>query len=138
MESHVFVYGTLRKDARSQMLSPLCRGWLFKGYGTVAGELYDFGAYPGAVPSPSPGERVRGELYELPDPAGMIPPIDDYEGCGPEDALPHEFERELVDVDMEDGPVRRAWIYWYRPVPRGRRLESGDYLQRTGDRRPDA
>jgi len=134
----MFVYGTLRKDARGQMLSPLCRGWVFQGYGTVPGELYDFGAYPGAVPTGSPEARVLGELYELPDPETMIPPIDRYEGCTEEDPAPHEFERELADVAMEDGTARRAWIYWYRPEPLGRRLSSGDYLQRTGDRRPQS
>ena len=134
--SLVFVYGTLRKDARGQVLSPLCRGWAFQGYGTVPGDLYDFGAYPGAVPTDDVSARVFGELYELPDPETMLPPIDHYEGCGPDDTAPHEFERELVDVTMEEGGTRRAWIYWYRPAPLGRRLESGDYLQRTGDRRP--
>jgi gamma-glutamylcyclotransferase (GGCT)/AIG2-like uncharacterized protein YtfP len=132
----MFVYGTLRKDARGQVLSPLCRDWVFLGYGTVPGVLYDFGAYPGAVRAKSPEARILGEAYELPDPETMIPPIDRYEGCTVEDPVPHEFERSLVDVDMEDGTTRRAWIYWYNPEPLGRRLSSGDYLQRTGDRRP--
>jgi gamma-glutamylcyclotransferase (GGCT)/AIG2-like uncharacterized protein YtfP len=137
MESHVFVYGTLRKDARGQILSPLSRGWVFKGYGSVPGQLYDFGAYPGAVQSDEAGARVRGELYDLISPDSMLPPIDRYEGCSDEDARPHEFERELVDVDMEDGLVRRAWIYWYRLEPVGRLLRSGDYLQRMKDMRRD-
>jgi len=134
--SLVFVYGTLRKDARAQTLSPLCEGWLFRGYGAVRGRLYDFGAYPGAVPTESPEARILGEVYELPDPETMLPPIDRYEGCSDEDPQPHEFERALVDVALADGGACRAWIYWYRPTPRGRRLESGDYLQRTGDRPP--
>lgn len=137
MESHVFVYGTLRKDARGQVLSPLCSDWIFLGYGTVPGRLYDFGAYPGAVPSEDPDASVRGELYRLPDPVTMLPPIDRYEGCSAEDAQPHEFERELVDVAMEDGSVVRAWIYWYRPEPLGRELRSGDYLQRLKSTRRD-
>lgn len=137
MESHVFVYGTLRKDARGQVLSPLCRDWIFLGYGTVCGRLYDFGAYPGAVPSDEPEARIKGELYKLPSPATMLPPIDRYEGCSEDDEQPHEFERELVDVDMENGSAARAWIYWYRPEPRGRELRSGDYLQRLRDVRRD-
>jgi len=132
----VFVYGTLRRDARAQVLSPLCRGWVFKGYGAVRGELYDFGAYPGAVQGGSPDARVWGEVYQLPDPATMLPPVDEYEGCSESDPPPHEFERGLVDVHLEEGGGVWAWIYWYRPEPLGRLLESGDYLQRTGDRRP--
>jgi gamma-glutamylcyclotransferase (GGCT)/AIG2-like uncharacterized protein YtfP len=130
----MFVYGTLRRDARAQTLSPLCEGWLFKGYGSVRGELYDFGAYPGAAQTESPHSRIRGEVYELPDAVAMLPPIDRYEGCSDEDPEPHEFVRELVDVDLEAGGVCRAWIYWYSLRPLGRRLESGDYLERTGDR----
>lgn len=126
----MFVYGTLRKDARGQLLSPLCQAWVFRGYGSVPGELYDFGAYPGAVKSQSESARIKGELYQLPDPVTMLPPIDRYEGCSEADPPPREFERELVDVHLEDGSVERAWIYWYQPRPLGRRLRSGDYLER--------
>lgn len=131
-EPRVFVYGTLRKDALGRVTSPLVRGWTFEGYGDVAAELYDFGAYPGAVPSDTPGARVRGEVHRLPDAHETLLLLDQYEGCGPSDPPPQEFQRDLVDVALEDGGTVRAWIYWYRPVPRGRRLESGDYLERTG------
>jgi gamma-glutamylcyclotransferase (GGCT)/AIG2-like uncharacterized protein YtfP len=130
--SRVFVYGTLRKDARGRAPLPLTRGWTFEGYGSVPAELFDFGAYPGAVPSSSAGARVRGEVHRLPDTGETLRLLDHYEGCGPHDRPPHEFERELVDVDLEGGGSVRAWIYWYRPTPRGRRLVSGDYLERTG------
>jgi gamma-glutamylcyclotransferase (GGCT)/AIG2-like uncharacterized protein YtfP len=130
--SRVFVYGTLRKDARGRAPLPLTRGWTFEGYGTVSGELYDFGAYPGAVASGVEGARVRGEIHRLPDTGETLRLLDHYEGCGPHDRPPYEFERELVDVVLEDGGSVRAWIYWYQPSPRGRRLASGDYLERTG------
>jgi len=130
--SRVFVYGTLRKDARGRVPLPLTRGWTFEGYGTVPAELYDFGAYPGAVPSTSVGARVRGEVHRLPDTGETLRLLDHYEGCGPHDRPPHEFEREVIDVTLEDGESVQAWIYWYRPVPRGRRLATGDYLERTG------
>ncbi|HSH74878.1 MAG TPA: gamma-glutamylcyclotransferase family protein [Longimicrobiales bacterium] len=131
-ESRVFVYGTLRKDAWGRAPSPLTRGWTFEGYGTVAGELYDFGAYPGAVPTEEARSRVRGEVHRLPDAGETLRLLDHYEGCGPEDRPPYEFERELVDVALDDGGTVHAWIYWYRRAPRGRRLSSGDYLERTG------
>lgn len=130
--TRIFVYGTLRKDALGRITSPLARGWTFEGYGTVAAELYDFGAYPGAVPSSGTSARVRGEVHRLPDGDETLLLLDQYEGCGPGDPEPHEFERALVDVTLEGGGTARAWIYWYRPEPRGRRLASGDYLERTG------
>ena len=134
MTPHVFVYGTLRRDARPHGLTPLCRGWLFEGYGSVPGVLYDFGAYPGAVPSEASSRRVRGELYELPSPPHVLRLLDRYEGCGEEDEAPYEFEREVVDIAMEDGTVRKAWIYWYRGGVAGRELPSGDYMERMRTR----
>ena len=130
--SRVFVYGTLRKDARGRAQVPLTRGWTFEGYGSVPAELYDFGAYPGAVPSTAEGKRVRGEVHRLPDTGETLRLLDHYEGCGPHDRRPYEFERELVDVALEGGGSVRAWIYWYRPEPRGRRLGTGDYMERSG------
>jgi gamma-glutamylcyclotransferase (GGCT)/AIG2-like uncharacterized protein YtfP len=131
-EARVFVYGTLRKDALGSVTSPLARGWTFEGYGTIPAELYDFGAYPGAVPSRDPAARVRGEVHRLPDTDETLVLLDRYEGCGPEDPRPHEFERAPVAVTLEDGRTTRAWVYWYRREPKGRRLPSGDYLERTG------
>jgi len=130
MESRVFVYGTLRKDALDGVTSPLTREWRFEGYGTIPGDLYDFGAYPGAVRSDVPDARVRGELYQLPDLLESLDLLDDYEGCGRQDDPPFEFERETVQVSLDEGGTRMAWVYWYRPEPRGRRLVSGDYLER--------
>ena len=132
MDPRVFVYGTLRRDARGSVQSALTRDWTFEGCATVAGKLYDFGAYPGAVPSADLGARVRGELYRLPDAGETLELVDYYEGCGLGHAPPFEFERAMVDVQLEQGGTARAWIYWYQPEPRGRRLPSGDYLERTG------
>lgn len=128
----VFVYGTLRKDACGSVQNALTRDWVFEGYGRVAADLYDFGAYPGAVPSPEGPASVRGELYRLPIEPDVLPLLDHYEGCGSEHAPPHEFERELVEVTLDHGGHAEAWVYWYRPEPKGRLLPSGDYLERTG------
>jgi gamma-glutamylcyclotransferase (GGCT)/AIG2-like uncharacterized protein YtfP len=128
----IFVYGTLRKDVLGGGGSPLTRGWTFEGYGKVPGELYDFGTYPGAVPSRASGACVRGEVHRLPDDVEeTLRMLDRYERCSADDPEPHEYRRELVDVELDDGRRVLAWIYWYRLPPRGRRLGSGDYLERT-------
>ena len=131
-DTRVFVYGTLRKDARGPVQSALTRDWEFEGYGTIPADLYDFGAYPGAVPSGAQAGKVRGEIYRLPDALETLALLDHYEGCGPGHEEPHEFTRALVDVAAESGETKRAWVYWYQRPPRGRRLPSGDYLERTG------
>ncbi len=127
----VFVYGTLRKDARGSVQNALTRDWVFEGYARVQAELFGFGAYPGAVPSDA-GCGVWGELYRVPEERETLALLDQYEGCGLGHIPPYEFERELTDVVLDGGAVAEAWIYWYRPEPRGRRLPSGDYLERTG------
>jgi gamma-glutamylcyclotransferase (GGCT)/AIG2-like uncharacterized protein YtfP len=116
----VFVYGTLRKDVRGPLQAALTRGWESLGCGAVAADLYDLGAYPGAVPRAAAGPRVRGELYRIPNVTATLARLDDHEG--------EEFTRALVDVSLESGKTERAWIYWYRSEPRGRRLASGDYV----------
>jgi gamma-glutamylcyclotransferase (GGCT)/AIG2-like uncharacterized protein YtfP len=57
----VFVYGTLRRGDRNDItrLNPSPR---WQGYGTVRGELFDFGRHPGIVLR-SDGAQVLGEVY---------------------------------------------------------------------------
>jgi gamma-glutamylcyclotransferase (GGCT)/AIG2-like uncharacterized protein YtfP len=122
-EPLVFVYGTLRKEARGPVQAALMRGWSFIGYGSVVADLHDFGAYPGATPSDAAGARVRGELYRAPSSPETLARLDHHEG--------EEFERAAVDVTLDSGESERAWIYWYRGEPGvGRRIRSGDYLER--------
>jgi gamma-glutamylcyclotransferase (GGCT)/AIG2-like uncharacterized protein YtfP len=131
-EPLVFVYGTLRKDARGPIQQALTNGWEFLGYGTVAADLYDLGAYPGAVPSPDGDGRVRGEIYRVPKVEEALARLDHHEGCGPGHAPPHEFSRALVDVTLESGATKEAWIYWYRWEPSGLRIASGEYSVQAG------
>jgi gamma-glutamylcyclotransferase (GGCT)/AIG2-like uncharacterized protein YtfP len=122
-EPLVFVYGTLRKEARGPVQAALTRGWSFLGYGTVAADLYDFGAYPGAVESDAANARVRGELYRAPNGSETLVRLDRHEG--------EEFVRARVDVRLDSGETEHAWIYWYRSEPSlGRRIRSGDYMER--------
>ena len=131
-ETLVFVYGTLREDARGPVQQALTVGWELLGYGTVAADLYDLGAYPGAVPCAPGGPRVRGELYRVPNAEKALARLDHHEGCGPDHALPHEFTRALVDVTLDSGGTAEASIYWYRWDPDGRRIASGDFSERVG------
>ena len=131
-ETLVFVYGTLRKDARGPIQQALTNGWELLGYGTVAADLFDLGAYPGAVPSAAGETRVRGEVYRVPNAEEALARLDHHEGCGPSHVPPHEFARSLVDVTLESGGTQEAWIYWYRWKPGERRIASGDYVERAG------
>jgi len=116
----IFVYGTLRRAARGPVQEALTRGWVFEGGGRVAGELFDFGPYPGAVAATPGASWVRGEVHRIPTSVGTLAELDRHEG--------EEFERVRVTVSLDGGGEARAWIYWYRGAHRGRRVPSGDYI----------
>ncbi len=127
----IFLYGTLRRDARHPMHHHVARMARFIGMGHVPGKLLDLGPYPGAVPDPSGRSRVLGEVYENLPGQPLLPLLDRYEGCTPLDAMPHEFERRSVWIDLLSGERLRAWIYLYAgPLAHARRIPSGDYLSR--------
>jgi gamma-glutamylcyclotransferase (GGCT)/AIG2-like uncharacterized protein YtfP len=116
----IFVYGTLRRAVRGAVQSALTHDWTFEGNGRVAGELFDFGPYPGAVPAVGGPSWVRGELYRLPPSSDAFAALDRHEG--------EDFQRALVEVSLDGGGGERAWIYWYRGAPPGGRVPSGDYV----------
>jgi gamma-glutamylcyclotransferase (GGCT)/AIG2-like uncharacterized protein YtfP len=131
MIRHLFVYGTLRKEARNSMFHLMTSQALLIGPARVRGNLYDLGEYPGLV---LVSDRTRtswvyGDLYELKDVARMLAVLDDYEGWGPDHPCPGEFERILCTVLTEAGRQSKAWAYAYRGSTSDKRLiVSGDYL----------
>jgi hypothetical protein len=65
----------------------------------------------------------------LDKPGEIWPILDGYEGCGPDDPLPHAFQRESVSVRMDDRQLIRATAYIYRgDVSASTRIEAGDLL----------
>ena len=103
------------------------------GRGRVPGRLFRLDGYPGLVLSGEPGRWVRGELYALEPPkelADTLTRLDDYEGCGPNDPRPHEYERVVLDVILESGGNESAWVYVYKGATANRQeILSGDYAK---------
>ncbi len=83
------------------------------GSAQVTGLLYDFGSYPGARPGDG---SIRGEIFQLDDPAAILAELDRYEGP--------EYERAMVAANGID-----CWIYWYVGPDPGRLIPSGDWFQ---------
>jgi gamma-glutamylcyclotransferase (GGCT)/AIG2-like uncharacterized protein YtfP len=85
----VFVYGTLRRGGRNDILRylPMPR---YVGDATIPGALFDLGGYPGAVLS-GPG-RVVGEVYAID--AGVEAQLDLLEEVEPDDSGEY-IKREL-------------------------------------------
>ena len=100
----------------------------FVGHARIQGRLIHLGEYPGVVPSGDPARWVHGEVYALDNPSETLSRLDDYEGCGPHDPEPHEFERVEKDVVLESGASDKAWVYIFRgSTAKKREILSGDY-----------
>jgi gamma-glutamylcyclotransferase (GGCT)/AIG2-like uncharacterized protein YtfP len=130
----LFVYGSLRSAADTKWSRFLASVSHFDGAGRTRGRLYQLGGYPGLVVS-SPvvssdqNAWVVGEVYSPHEPASVWPVLDAYEGCGPADSLPYAFERQPVDVLLDNGQTIRAWAYVYCLATADKvRIMSGDYL----------
>jgi gamma-glutamylcyclotransferase (GGCT)/AIG2-like uncharacterized protein YtfP len=113
---HLFVYGTLRHGSNNKFARLLSELGTFVMDARVPGRLYDFGAYPGAVPSDQPDHWVHGEIHRLEDPS-LLRSLDEYEG--------QEYERAMVSTTVS----LDCWIYWYVGNEAGRLIESGDWFQ---------
>jgi gamma-glutamylcyclotransferase (GGCT)/AIG2-like uncharacterized protein YtfP len=99
------------------------------GRGTIRGNLYDLGDYPGArVVGAEPGQRVSGELYRLRDPQLALRILDEYEEFSPLRPSKSLFVREILAVTLEDGRKKRAWAYLYnRGIANARLMPTGCY-----------
>jgi|GEM_PF-194577 len=126
----LFVYGTLRRGGKRHDILQLLHA-AYVGKGSVAGELFDLGEYPGAVKSNATAARVIGEVYRLPNLKTALRTLDEYEGVG---AVASLYRRDVTEVTLESGQRLSAWVYWLNEAPpRARRIESGDY---AGGRKP--
>src|SRR5262249_19328112 len=99
--SYLFVYGSLRRTGSHPMAGYLagCAGHL--GPAGMPGRLYDLGRYPGLIEPAQEGEWVHGEVYVLTDPDTILPVLDGYEGCDPQDGSTDLFKRRRTAVVLE-------------------------------------
>jgi gamma-glutamylcyclotransferase (GGCT)/AIG2-like uncharacterized protein YtfP len=121
---HVFVYGTLRRGERNDIARyrPLP---LFVGPASIAGRLYDLGAYPGIVLGA--GGRVVGEVYRVS--AEVETALDFLEEVKPDES--GEYLKREAPVSVA-GQVLDCLVYEIHPDRLQGRLviASGDWRQR--------
>ena len=114
----LFVYGSLRRGReRQNFLSP--EKTRFIGPATTPGELYTIGDFPGLVLAASLPTapaldtddcQVRGELFEIFDPATFFATLDVIEGYWPEQTERSLFVRRLINAQTATGTAK-AWAY---------------------------
>ncbi len=127
---YLFVYGLLRRSPGRNIRCILTQRGIFIGDGIFRGRLYDIGHYPGAVPSNTSSDLVRGDVYLLPDPKSVLEVLDKFEGCVLDGSSDGEFCREKAAVFLENGERILAWVYIYNRATEGLRVvSSGDYFQ---------
>ncbi|MGZ8173086.1 gamma-glutamylcyclotransferase family protein [Methylobacter sp.] len=127
---YIFVYGTLRRDANSDMHQLLAKYAEFVSDATYQGRLYKINYYPGAVPSDDSNDAVHGEVYWLHQADVALPLLDQYEEFGPEFSEPNEYIRLKQSVVLENGRTITAWVYVYNHSTEGlESIESANFIQ---------
>ena len=105
-----FVYGTLIPDQPNYYLwkdsIANTKEGMIKNY-----QLFDMGHYPMIVESN--GSTVYGMLMYIKneDYEKITKIIDNLEGYNPENHGSSAYNREIRDIELEDGEIEKAWIY---------------------------
>ncbi len=98
----LFVYGTLmRGGVRHRVLAN--QRFLGEARTRKQYALFDLRAYPGLVHSPSEGQAIHGELFEID--TGLIPELDRIEGA------PSLYRLEPILIEGYSGEV---FAYFYQ------------------------
>jgi len=91
----------------------------FVGSGRMPGRLYDLGSHPGAVPSETADEWVRGEVFLLKRPPKTLAALDQYEGT--------EYVRRIVPVQLASEKQIEGYVYFLKREPTSGRIRSGEW-----------
>ena len=124
----VFFYGTLMAGFDRRRRAGIDSKLTYVGRGAIRAALFDLGLYPAAIPAPD--GHVWGEVYEMTEPALVLPALDEIEGYSADDPDRSLYLRQQTEVVMPDGALAPAFVYFYNaPLGKARRIRSGDYLE---------
>jgi gamma-glutamylcyclotransferase (GGCT)/AIG2-like uncharacterized protein YtfP len=113
MSDYLFAYGTLQPGFAPDEVAAIAAKLRPVSQGFVYGELYELDGYPGVAPDPQSKNRIRGTVLELPEDAGLLSRLDEYEGYDPEHPETSEFVRVRQVVELSGGGTQECWIYRY-------------------------
>lgn len=126
---YLFVYGTLLQNAWTEMSVFLQKQSIVLAEGWFPGYLYRIDWYPGAIYDEKSDYKVFGTIVQLNDTAKVLRVLDEYEELGDRFPQPHEYRREIVSVNSENGTVFSCWTYLYnRPVDPYPLIETGRFI----------
>ncbi len=124
----VFVYGTLRRGG-SRAVPDLFPDAKFVGFGSVQGRLYDFGAYPGFIPSADADSiAVVGEVYCVSQQALRC--MDEIEAWHEHNPAGSYYWRRRHLIRLRHGACCEAWVYECNPhrFDLSAPISSGDWI----------
>jgi gamma-glutamylcyclotransferase (GGCT)/AIG2-like uncharacterized protein YtfP len=128
MKQYLFFYGTLLPSMASRELNKTVQRLRWVGRASMPGSLYDLGDFPGAILDANSSGRILGEVHELPNDAGVLAVLDQYEEFDPTDPAGSLFIRVRATATLEDGRKLPCWVYQYNRDPgTAQQIASGDY-----------
>ncbi|MEU8510302.1 gamma-glutamylcyclotransferase family protein [Kitasatospora sp. NPDC048722] len=131
-----FVYGTLRSDGHNHAVHLAGRCADIRPAVLEGAALHDGPGFPWAVPDPTPGRRIVGELVTVRPGAyaGALADLDRLEECRADGTGLYVRQRRAVRTAA--GETREAWVYLAGPTAeeelraRPALITSGDWAKR--------
>jgi len=131
-----FVYGTLIPDQPNYYLWKdsiiNTKKGLIKNY-----QLFDMGHYPMIIKLE--GNNVVGMLMyiETEDYGGITKIIDNLEGYNPEKHGMSAYNREIRDIELENGEMEKAWIYIGSEeyVKKENKVKAGNWVKHVSEKK---
>ncbi len=121
----LFVYGTLRQNARNEYAAFLRQHSTFVGTARLSGRLYRIDWFPGAVYDPAAPTAITGDLMQLHQPVELLAYLDEYEDVTADDT--GIFVRRLVPVQTANGSMD-VWTYLFnQPTDNLPLINGGDF-----------
>jgi gamma-glutamylcyclotransferase (GGCT)/AIG2-like uncharacterized protein YtfP len=128
MAEYLFSYGTLQPGWAPPEIEPMVQRFKPKGRAYIYGVLYDFGHYPGVVTGG--GEKVWGQVFELPPGADIFRRLDEYEEFDCLKIDESQFVREKCKAVLEDGLELEVWVYVYNlDVSAAKVIANGEFVK---------
>lgn len=121
------MYGSLMAGVQSRVAQTLHQQASLVGRGSIRGDLYDLGQYPGLVLNQQ-ADYTLGHVFKLNKGPELLAFLDDYEGIIPGHPDQSEYYRATAPVLVNEEELT-CWMYLYnQPVEGLTRIEGGDYL----------
>ena len=140
---YLFVYGTLRSDAKENppIVSFVLANCTLEENGDIEGKMYQVNSqfddetpFPGVVISVREKDKVQGQIYRIKKGRheAVFRELDEWEECVPGKPNFGKYKRRIVECYGSDDRYLRAWIYEYTgSLEKCPRVSSGKWPEYT-------